>query len=307
MSRSDRVDRDGHAPAGVRPTALVGVDFEDWHALTAARFGGEVVGRSPALERQTRLLLDLLEALGATVTFFVLGVTGQHHPHLLAEIVARGHELASHGFDHRPLTAHTPTSLARDLARSRDLLLDLCGVAALGYRAPLFSLGARQRWALRVIRDAGFTYDSSLYDTPRTRGRLRPGEVAPHAHELGDGDRLWEVPPTVAAWGPLRVPVAGSTYWRVLPPGVVQALVRREGRRWGTTALYFHPYDFDSERLTVARPDGAPPRRRAASWWQECLHNVGPDRARVGLTRLAEGMVLRPYRDAVPAPAPPAG
>jgi len=307
VPRTEQVDRVGRAPAGVRPTAFVGIDFEDWDALTAERFGGEVVGRSSSLERQTAVLLDLLEALGATVTFFVLGATGQHHPHLLAEILARGHELASHGFDHRPLLAQTPASLARDLARSRDLLHDLCGVAALGYRAPCFSLGAGQRWALPVIRDAGFTYDSSLYDTPLDRRRLRPGALAPYPHELGDGDRLWEVPPTVAAWGPLRVPVAGSTYWRVLPPGVVHALVRREARRRGTTAHYFHPYDFDTEPLAVARPAGASARRRSSAWWQERLHNVGPDRAAQGLTRLAAVADLRPYRDAVPGTGAPPG
>lgn len=297
----------GHAPAGVRPTALVGIDFEDWHALTAERFGGAGGDRSPALERQTDRLLDLLEAVGATATFFVLGATGQHHPHLLAEILARGHELASHGFDHRPLAAHTPASLARDLARSRALLLDLCGVVALGYRAPCFSLGAEQRWALAVIRDAGFTYDSSLYDTPLVRGRLRPQAAAPFPHELPGGDRLWEVPPTVARLGPLRLPVAGSTYWRVLPAGAVQALVRREGRRSGRAALYFHPYDFDPTPLVVPRPTGASARRRASAWWHERLHNVGPDRAARGLARLAEVADLRPYRDAVPGSGAAAG
>jgi polysaccharide deacetylase family protein (PEP-CTERM system associated) len=292
--------RDDDGVAGTHPSVLLGIDYEDWDQLMGRRFGDPGWDRpSPALERQTGVLLDLLDEIAARATFFVLGVSARHHPGLVREIAARGHEIASHGYDHQPVTSHTPRSLADDLARSRDVIGEACGRSPAGYRAPCFSLARDARWALAVIRAAGFTYDSSLFDSPLVRGRLRPQGAAPYRHVLKDGQELWEVPLAVARWGPVRLPVAGSTYWRVLPPLTRRALLRRQWTHAPVCPLYFHPYDVDPERLEVPVAAGRPVAERGHARWQTWLHNVAPGRVPSALRELSDRVAFRTYGDAV--------
>lgn len=284
----------------VRPTALLGIDFEDWDQLMARRYANPGWDRpSAALERQTAVLLDLLDEVGARATFFVLGVSARHHPELLAEIAARGHELASHGYDHRPLATHTPDTFAVDLARSREVVGAAGAPPPLGYRAPGFSLGREEAWALPVIRVAGFRYESSLYDSPLVRRRLRPAAAAPYRHRLPDGGELWAVPLAVAPVGRARMPVAGSTYWRVLPPPALRVLLRRQWASAAVCALYFHPYDFDPQSLDIALGPEATAGQRRGARRQVRLHRMSPGRVTAALRELSVEVSFRTYAEAV--------
>lgn len=286
---------------------LLGIDFEDWDQLMARRYANPGWDRpSQALERQTAVLLDLLDELRARATFFILGMSGRHHPDLLTEVAARGHELASHGYDHRPIAEHTPATFAEDLARSREVVESAGAPPPLGYRAPGFSLGREQTWALPVIRAAGFRYESSLYDSPLLRGRLRPVAATPYRHRLGDGDGLWAVPLAVAPVGPARMPVAGSTYWRVLPPPALRSLLRRQWASAPVCPLYFHPYDFDPWPVDIALAPGATGRQRRGARRQVRLHRLSPGRVTAALRELSSAVSFRTYGEAV-AEASPVG
>ena len=221
-------------------TLLLSIDLEDWHQLVHRRLGFADWDRPhPALEQQTAYLLDLLDELDATATFFLLGMTVVNHPDLVGEIVRRGHEPASHGYAHARVYDQTPDEFRADLERSLEAIAAATGQSAVAYRAPAFSINRRTPWAYDVLAEAGFRYDSSQYDSPRVPDRL--GDIPAEPYRLGE---LWELPVT-----------GGGSYWRVLPP--------RDLRDFAV--LYFHPYEFGPRLRSELPPDaGAKQRARAA-------------------------------------------
>jgi peptidoglycan/xylan/chitin deacetylase (PgdA/CDA1 family) len=200
-------------------TLLLSIDFEDWHQLVHRRLGFADWDRPhAALERQTVYLLDLLDELGARATFFLLGMSVAAHRELAGEIVRRGHEPASHGYEHARVYQQTPDEFRADVEQSVAAIEAATGRRPLAYRAPAFSINRRTPWAYDILAELGFGYDSSQYDTPRVPDRL--GDIPSEPYRLG---QLWELPVT-----------GGGAYWRVLPP--------RNLRDYAV--LYFHPYEF---------------------------------------------------------------
>jgi polysaccharide deacetylase family protein (PEP-CTERM system associated) len=258
---------------------ILTVDFEDWNQLVRRRVGdpGWDV-RGPALVRQTATLLDALDALGARATFFVLGITARRYPELVRELAARGHELASHGYEHRRVYDGGAGDLRRDLERSIELLAELGGGRPIGYRAPLFSINRSTPWAYDVLADLGFAYDSSQYDSPRVPERIRPVPAAPFPLRSTSGRVLWELPVAVWRVASRPLPVGGGAYWRALP---TRALMRglRSVAGAGPAAVYLHPYECDPEPLRAGLPREAPPVQRLHARVRELQRN--PGRARV--------------------------
>ncbi len=243
------------APAAARPTAILSFDFEDWHQLVHRGLG--LAGwdrRGAALERQTEIVLALLDDLHAKATFFVLGLTARRYPDLVREVAGRGHEIASHGHDHRRVFAQTPEEFRRDLERSTELVEELTGRSPRGYRAPAFSINRRTPWAYEVLCDLGFEYDSSQYDSPRIPDRIRA--VPNHAYRLRlpSGRELWEFPLAVWRVRGRSIPVGGGAYWRAFPERVLRAGLRQLARSGAHPVLYFHPYELDPEPLRVELP-----------------------------------------------------
>ena len=201
------------------PKLLLSVDFEDWHQLVHRRLGLPDWDRPHAvLEGQTLRLLDLLDELDARATFFLLGMSVANHRELVAEIVGRGHEPASHGYAHARVYDQTREEFRADVERSAAIVEETAGRRPIAYRAPAFSINRRTPWAYDVLTEAGFAYDSSQYDSPRVPDRL--GDIPAEPYRLGD---LWELPVT-----------GGGSYWRVLPPRNLRDFA----------VLYFHPYEF---------------------------------------------------------------
>jgi polysaccharide deacetylase family protein (PEP-CTERM system associated) len=268
----------------VRRTLLLSFDLEDCDQILARQFGNPDWDRPwEGFERQLARVLDLLDALGAKATFFVLGMTARNHPDSVRELASRGHDIAAHGFDHQPVFLQGPDEFRRDVERSLELIDALTGRRPIGYRAPQFSFGRETPWAFEVLADLGFRYDSSLYDSPRHRHRLGGIPAAPCRVELPSGRELWELPIAVARWGPLRLPVGGGSYWRVLPPAALQASLGRGAQgRW--LPLYFHPYECDDRPLSLPLPDHPTFAQRvsAASCWLRAKPGWGtlPERLR---------------------------
>jgi polysaccharide deacetylase family protein (PEP-CTERM system associated) len=265
-----------------RPTLLLSIDFEDWHQLVHRRLGRTDWDRpDPAFAPQVHAILDLLDELGATATFFLLGMTVVNYPELASEIVARGHEAASHGFAHVRVHEQSRDEFQADLRRSIEVIEQATARRPVAYRAPAFSITRRTTWAYDVLAELEFRCDSSQYDSPRIAERFGAIPDAPYRLRLGDAAEIWEFP--VATWGAL--PIGGGSYWRLLP----STLIRRGLH--GFSVLYFHPYEFAPEPLRASLPPSPTPRQRAIAAGRSAWRNTGR-----GLVARRLRQVAREYR-----------
>jgi polysaccharide deacetylase family protein (PEP-CTERM system associated) len=267
---------------------LLSIDFEDWHQLVHRRLGRpDWDRRGPALERQTEVVLRLLDELDVRATFFVLGMTAARYPDLVREIAERGHELASHGYAHERVYDQTRESFRDDLERGLEAVESAAGARPLGYRAPAFSITRAAPWAYDVLGELGFEYDSSQYDSPRVPNRIAPIPRAPYRLRAESGAELWELP--VAAG---RVPVGGGAYWRVFPGAAIARTLRGLIAEGAVPALYFHPYEFDPEPL---RADGGGTAARLLG----LRRNVARGSVATRVRKIAAEFPLLPYGTAV--------
>jgi polysaccharide deacetylase family protein (PEP-CTERM system associated) len=203
------------------------------------------------VHRNTQATLDLLDQVGAKATFFVLGWIGEHQPEVVAEVARRGHEIASKGFFHRHIDQMTPEQFREDVRRSRQALESAAGVAVKGYRVPRGGLGRRDLWALDILAEEGFDYDSSI----RPLGVEFAGQsfrrfIHQHQH---DGRRIWEVPLSTWSFGPFSVPISGGNYMRQLP----NAFIRKAMATWDRDGVeplvcYFHVWELDPEQPRIS-------------------------------------------------------
>ena len=209
------------------------------------------------VEHNTGRVLDLFAARGVSATFFVLGWVAERHPVLVRRIVAEGHELASHGYDHTRLHQFTPGQFRDDVVRTKRILEDIGGVAVRGYRAPSYSINARNLWALDVLLETGHAYSSSIYpirhdlygmpEAPRFPFRFQPGG-------------LLEIPVTTVRLGSQNYPCGGGGYFRLLPYAGFRWMLRRVNAVDRQPGLfYFHPWEVDPDQPRVA---GAPFKSR---------------------------------------------
>lgn len=225
-----------------RPKLLLSIDFEDWHQLVRRRLGRADWDRPhAAFEPQVRALLAILDELDARATFFFLGMTVDNYADLAREVVARGHDAASHGYAHARVYMQAPGDFRVDVERSIETIERATGRRPTAYRAPAFSINRRTPWAYDVLADLGFRCDSSQHDSPRVGERLGGIPSHPYRLRLGEGRELWEFP--IATRGPL--PIGGGSYWRLLPTRLIERGLR------DYSVLYFHPYEFAPAALRV--------------------------------------------------------
>jgi len=220
----------------VEAATRAGVDPREWDGFPK-RLG-------PAVDR----LLALLDRHGATATFFVLGWVARHEPEVVRRIVAAGHPVASHGTDHRMLHHLDPEALARDLAESRRRLEDLTGRPVLGYRAPTFSLNHATAWAIDVLAEAGFRYDSSVFPIRHDRYGVPDAPLEPHRAVGPAGGTVLEVPPLAVRVLGRNWPVGGGGYLRLLPRRAVAWGIRAAERRARPALIYVHPWEVDPDQ-----------------------------------------------------------
>lgn len=285
-------------PGGARRgTFVLTFDFEDWHQIVYRRIGrADWSSGSDAFRRHISTLLDLLDELAVDATFFVAGVTAERHPEALAEVHRRGHEIACHGYEHRRAYRQGPAEFRRDVVRCVDAVERICGVTPVGYRAPWFSITRDSLWAHDILRELGFRYDSSLYDSPRIPHRIQP--IPAHPWRIGgDAGGLWELPIAVWKRGPIVLPLGGGAYWRALPSVVLWRALENVSRRAAFPVLYFHPYEFAHESLRVVLPARADRRDRLREEWRRVSKNTRRGLIRERLCGAAERFTLLPVRD----------
>ncbi len=213
------------------------------------------------LERGTRATLELLDEQGVTATFFTLGWVADQVPELLRLVADRGHEVASKGYYHRGIRQLSPGEFREDLARSREALERASGRRVIGFRLADHWFGPEDLWALNVLAEEGYEYDSSIGPILR-RFAAEPWRRFTHTHQVGNRT-LWEFPISSANVLGLLVPVAGGNYFRQFP----DRLVRRAVDRWVRTysapfVMYFHTWEMDPDQ----------PKITAASWLTRVRH-----------------------------------
>ncbi|HEY6353015.1 MAG TPA: XrtA system polysaccharide deacetylase [Burkholderiaceae bacterium] len=249
-SSLDRLDARSQVARGAITNAFT-VDVEDYFQVSAL---APLIDRATwdtrpcRVERNVGRLLELLARNGAHATFFTLGWIAMRYPHLIREIVAGGHELASHGFGHLRASDQSATEFRQDVRRAKHLLEDIAAQPVRGYRAPSFSIGYTNPWAFDVLVEEGYRYSSSVYpiahdhygmpDAPRFAYQARP--------------KLLEIPITTTRLFGRNLPAGGGGYFRLAPYRVSQWAVKRVNRIDRRPAIfYMHPWEIDPDQPRV--------------------------------------------------------
>ena len=223
------------------------VDVEDWFQVGAfekviAR--GEWDGLERRVEANCDRVLELFDEAGIKATFFTLGWVAERHPQMMRRIAAQGHEIASHGWDHKRVFTMGEAAFAEDIARARAVLEDTSGCAVTGYRAPSFSIDARTPWAHEVLAQHGYAYSSSV--APIVHDHYGWREAPRFAFRPVAGSPLVEVPVTTVELAGRRMAAGGGGFFRLLPYAVSHWAVTRVNRHDGRpAAFYFHPWEVD--------------------------------------------------------------
>jgi polysaccharide deacetylase family protein (PEP-CTERM system associated) len=228
------------------------IDVEDYFHVSA--FANEIEPSSwgqyePRIEANTHRLLDIFDSQNCKATFFVLGWVAERFPQLVREIGETGHEVACHGYTHQLIYDQTPKTFQRDTLHAKALLEDVVQMPVQGYRAASFSITNQSKWALDILAEAGFRYDSSVFPTRHDRYGLPGAGVFPHRITTPGGQALIEFPlSTVQLFG-YRLPVAGGGYFRLYPYVVTRTAFRRINHKdQQPFVFYLHPWEIDPDQ-----------------------------------------------------------
>ncbi|MFQ5890750.1 MAG: DUF3473 domain-containing protein [Gemmatimonadota bacterium] len=220
-------------------------DVEDWPQSTldpGLPLSGRVVSN-------TTRILEMLSRRGIRATFFMLGMVAERFPRLARKIHEAGHEVASHGYDHRPVHSMTREAFRTDIHRSVRLLEEATGTRVLGYRAPDFSIPAERLRDLEVLAEEGLRYDSSIFPFAGPRYGIRSAFRMPHRVLSSAGRDFVEFPLATIDFFGLRIPAAGGGYFRLLPYSIARVAIRRLNAAGSPATVYFHPYEIDPDEI----------------------------------------------------------
>lgn len=193
---------------------------------------------------QTEHLVSLLKFYDQRGTFFVLGEVAERYPHIIRRLVEEGFELGVHGYRHHLVYEQNEEEFRRDTRDAKTILEDIGGKAIIGFRAPSWSITQRSLWALRVLADMGFQYDSSILPARAYLGGVP--RANPRIHRRGEAD-IVEVPPSVFKIGFLRIPFSGGLYLRILPYWFIRFCIKTLNRKGIPAVIYLHPWELDPE------------------------------------------------------------
>jgi polysaccharide deacetylase family protein (PEP-CTERM system associated) len=257
------------------------VDVEDYFQVEGF---AKVIERSSWDGFRTRVgastttLLDMLAQRKIRATFFVLGWVARKHPEIVRQIASAGHEVASHGMSHRLIYEQTPEEFRRETHDAKSLLEDLGQRPVIGYRAATYSITRRSLWALDILCEQGFRYDSSIFPMRHDRYGIPGAEPKPHVLTAPGGGQLVEFPISVLRYGGAKIPVAGGGYFRLFPYRFTRWALRRLNSQGQEFVFYVHPWEVDPGQ----------PRVNAASVLSRFRHYVNLRRSAERLGRLLD-------------------
>ena len=222
------------------------IDMEDWfHSLDYNP--SNLSNYQRRIEDGTYKILEMLEQKKSTATFFILGDVAVNHPDLIKQIFQEGHEIGSHGFDHKFIYKQSKEEFRNDLRKSINLLSDIIGNRIVTYRAPFFSITKKSLWALDILAEEGIKIDSSIFPVNNHRYGIPDNSRLPYQLENG----LWEWPITTFETFLGNLPFAGGVYFRFLPTRLTKFFLASLSKKNEPILMYFHPWEFDYEQPKV--------------------------------------------------------
>jgi polysaccharide deacetylase family protein (PEP-CTERM system associated) len=254
---------------------IITVDIEDWFHICGV---DDVLPEKKWDFLESRVaanvikILDILRQHKVRATLFVLGYIAERHRDLIEEAANHGHEIATHGYSHQRVYKMTPNSFREDLKRSVSILNAITRQPIKGYRAPEWSIRQDSRWALDILQEEGFEFDSSMAPLPIIGNRN--GSTIPQRIALQRG-YLWEFPPLVARVPFVSLPLGGGWGLRTFPYSVISSTIEKLNNRGHPAVIYLHPREFDPDNPRVRLP-----------WSKEFVLNAGFRKTEQRLRRL---------------------
>ncbi|WP_292272652.1 XrtA system polysaccharide deacetylase [Marinobacter sp.] len=268
------------SPDRSTPLHAMSIDVEDYFhvaALSGVIRPDQWDSLPSRVEQNTERLLSLFEKHEVKATFFVLGWVADRFPELIRKLSDHGHEIASHGYSHQLIYNQTQDVFREETIRSKALLEDITGKAIVGYRAASYSITRDSLWALDILSDVGFTWDSSIFPIRHDNYGIPNSPSAPYSIETASGAIIREFPLTTAKITGLSIPAAGGGYFRQFPYPVFRHLFRNaSGFGARPQMFYLHPWEIDPEQ----------PRYNNASWFSRFRHYTNLDQCYGRLERL---------------------
>ena len=239
------------------------------------------------VERNTEKILELIELRGLRATFFILGWVAERCPMLVRRIFAGGHEIASHGYSHELVTSQTPQEFREDVRKTKAILEDLTGQHVYGYRAPSFSITKNSVWALSILCEEGYGYDTSI--VPIIHDRYGIPNALSIVHQVRtESGIIWEIPPSTVSICGMKVPIGGGGYFRIFPYWVFRPLLRKAEATNSPLVTYFHPWEVDP---------GQP--RMKGSCLSRLRHYTNLHRTHERLSRLLSDFAFAPIKEVI--------
>jgi polysaccharide deacetylase family protein (PEP-CTERM system associated) len=227
------------------------IDVEDYFQVAAL---AEAVDRDDwssmeyRVEANTDRLLALFDEHQTKATFFTLGWVAERSPALIRRIRDAGHEIASHGYSHQLIYTQTPEVFREETRKSKTVLEDTTGNAVTGYRAASYSITSKSRWALDILYEEGFTWDSSIFPVHHDRYGMPGTPHEPYLLQTPNGGTLIEFPLSTCPIGQYRLPIAGGGYFRLFPYGFSRWGLGKINKAGQPFIFYLHPWEIDTEQ-----------------------------------------------------------
>ncbi len=230
---------------------IISVDVEDYfHAESLS----DVAPRSQwdsypsRVECNTRRLLELFAKEEVKATFFVLGWVAERFPQLVRDIADAGHEIACHSYWHRLIYSISPQEFREDTRRAKQVIEQAAGQPVYGYRAPTYSIVKQSLWALHVLAEEGFIYDSSIFPVHHDRYGIPDAPRFPFRVKTPSGTLVEYPVTTFRLWSSHNFPVGGGGYLRILPRWYTRLGLRRARREGVPVIAYVHPWEIDPDQ-----------------------------------------------------------
>jgi polysaccharide deacetylase family protein (PEP-CTERM system associated) len=265
------------------------VDVEDYFQVSAFAKNIEYSNwdKHPLrVEKNTHRLLDLFDDAQVKATFFVLGWVADRNKALVEEIAQRGHEVACHGYSHQLIYNQTQAVFREETIRSKKLLEDIVQKPVNGYRAASYSITKHSLWALDVLAEAGFEYDSSIFPVKHDRYGIPGAKENPHQLKTPDGSSIIEFPLSTAKIFNRKIPIAGGGYFRLYPYLFSRAGLSQINRDKRPFIFYLHPWEIDTEQPKID-----------AKWFSRFRHYNNLDKCESRLKRLLKDFEFTTVRN----------
>ncbi|MBL4711504.1 MAG: DUF3473 domain-containing protein, partial [Gammaproteobacteria bacterium] len=254
------------------------VDVEDYFQVSA--FANSIKqadwDRIPLrVENNTHRILDLFDEYQVKATFFTLGWVAERANKLILEIAQRGHEVACHGYSHQLVYNQTPKVFRAETIRAKSILEDIIQQPVLGYRAASYSITEKSQWALDILAESGFVYDSSIFPVRHDRYGMPDSPEHPYLLETPSGNSIIEFPLSTAKIVNYRLPIAGGGYFRLYPYWLSKMGLAQINKQQKPFIFYLHPWEVDPEQPKIQ-----------ASWFSRFRHYNNLDKCESRLRNL---------------------